>query len=311
MSANCEYYQELMSRMLDGDLLDAETAALREHIRTCPECRALCAAFSSMALSLRDDEMEPPMSIAGSVMSRIRSYEAENTIPDPEPTSEPEPLPLRRASRASRTRRKAPALRSMVVAACLVVVIGVGALATFSGRGGSTMETAEAPAAAFSRTTADSAANEAAEDMEMEKEAGAEPMAEEATAAAPLPEPEEAPMEEAPAAEAPAAQMETYEVQAAAEETGAGVSGATVTGYTLSDPAWVPAGSEAAFEALLTDAGAIPSASFHAFFYLEHDGVIYEFMTDEDEEYLLWRDAAEGFPTLSQSSFDDLWAIFK
>ena len=306
MSANCEYYQELMGRMLDGDLLDAETAALREHIRTCPECRALCAAFSSMALSLRDDEMEPPVSIAGSVMSRIRSYEAEKAIYEPELTPEPEPIPLRRASRASGTRRKAPALRSALVAACLVVVIGVGALATFSGRGGSVMETAEAPSSAFSRTTADSAANEAAEDMETEKEAGAEPVAEEAAAAAPLAEPEEAPAEEAPAAPA-----ETYEVQVAAEDTGAGVSGATVTGYTISDPAYVPAGSETAFEALLTDAGEMPSGVLHVFYYVEHNGVIYEFMTDENEECLLWRDAAEGFPTLSQSSFDDLWAIFK
>lgn len=307
MSANCEYYQELMSRMLDGDLLDAETAALREHIRTCPECRALCAAFSSMALSLRDDEAEPPVSLASSVMSRIRTYEAEQAFAEPDPATEAEPIPLRRSARTSHARRKTPALRSMVVAACLVVVIGVGALATFTGRSGSTMETAEAPASAFSRTTADSAANETVvEDIELETGAGAEPMAEEAAAAAPLAE-----AEEAPAEDAPAAQAETYEVQVAAEDTGAGVSGATVTGYTLSDPAYVPAGSEAAFEALLTDTGTMPSTSFHVFYYVEHNGVIYEFMTDENEEYLLWRDAAEGFPTQSQSSFDDLWAIFK
>ena len=302
MSANCEYYQELMSRMLDGDLLDAETAALREHIRTCPECQALCAAFSSMTLSLREDEIEPPVSLVEGVMSRIRDYEAELAFAQPVPSETPEPMPLLRASRSVHTRKKNRALRSALVAACLVLVVGVGAVATFTGRGGSA-DSAEAPAV-YNRAAADMAESAAgipefaAEEAEMEAAAAA-PMAlaEEAPAA---PEPME------PAEEAPAADAETYDTQAAAED-----SGAAVTGYTLSAPAFVPAGSEAAFDRLISEGGAIPQLNYHAFFYVEHNGVIYEFLTDDNEEYLLWRDAAEGFPTLSQSTFDDLWAIFK
>lgn len=268
MSANCQYYQELMSRMLDGDLLPAETAALREHIRACPECRHLCAAFSGMALSLREDEAEPPAALAQNIMDRIRAC-GETDAPT---GTGPEPIPLRRREPP---RSKAAGLRPLAAAACLVLVIGAGTLAAFSGRGTSSRETAEAPAAAYSRATADSAANEAAEDVGME--APAEPMAEEGAAPAepmmPAPEPGDNTAPEAPAS--------------------------------------VPEGCEEAFEALLSDAGVSPQGTLHPIFYVEHSGVIYEFITDEEETLLLWRDAAEGFPTVSRSSPDDLWTIFR
>lgn len=280
MSANCEYYESLMSRMLDSDLLPQETELLREHIRTCKSCRTLCAAFSGMTLSLRDDLVEPPMGLADAVMSRIRTYEAEQALETDIPEKEPVPLPRTRKTPAKR--RWMPT----VIAACLVLVIGVGAVASM-GRGKSA-DTAES--AAYSRVTeAQNAAPAAAEPAPMMEESAVfdTAMAEEDTA----------PME--PAAPAP---------EAAEAET---AGGTTVQGYTVNDPAFVPEGSEAAFEALLTDAGYMPEGNLHVFYYVEHRGVIYEFMTDESEEYLLWRDAAEGFPLLSQSSAHDLWAIFK
>ncbi len=312
MSANCEYYQELMSRMLDGDLLDAETAALREHIRTCPECQALCAAFSSMTLSLREDEIEPPVSLVEGVMSRIRDYEAEFAFAQPVPSETPEPMPLLRASRSVHTRKKNRALRPALVAACLVLVIGAGALTTMAGRGGSAKSAAMemAPAAAVYRTTSDSAVNETAGIMEEAAPEAAAPMAlaEEApaatapmpdeSAAAPMEEPQEAPMEEM-------AEAEAYSIQLAVED------GTPLTGFSLSSPAFVPEGSETAFDALISEGGTYPELDYQPFFYVEHNGVIYEFMTDENHEHLLWRDAAEGSPHLSQGSFDDLWAIFK
>lgn len=289
MSANCEYYQELISRMLDGDLPDTETAALREHVRSCPECRALFLAFSGMTLSLREDEAEPPFSLADSVMSRIHDYEAEKHLAEPDISSVQEPIPLRRSAHTGHPRKKTPAFRSALVAACLVVVIGVGALATFAGRGGSATEAAEAPAAAFSRTTADTTAQEAAAgDMETEMEAAAPMVLAEEAPAAPMAEPQEAPREEA------------------AED-----NGALVSGHSLSAPAFIPKGSEAAFDGLISEGGAYPELDYQPFFYVEHNGVIYEFLTDENGEHLLWRDAAEGFPHLSQGSYDDLWAIFK
>ena len=273
MSANCEYYESLMSRMLDSDLLPQEPELLREHIRTCKSCRTLCAAFSGMTLSLRDDLVEPPMGLADAVMSRIRTEEAEKALETEAPAEEPVPLP--------RTRKTPAKMRWMptVIAACLVLVIGVGAL---SGRGKSA-DTAEAEAApAAGEPAAMMMTESAAFDMAAATNGSAKATAEEA-----------APMEAAPEAQ----EAET--------------AGGTVQGYTVNDPAFVPEGSEAAFEALLTDAGYFPERSLHVFYYVEHRGVIYEFMTDESEEYLLWRDAAEGFPLLSQSSFADLWAIFK
>ncbi len=306
MSTHCEHYQELISRMLDGDLSPEETDALREHIRSCAECRALAAAFSGLCLSLREDDAEPPISLADGVMNLIRAYEAEKT-------AEPEPISRHRASRS---RKKKHPFRSALVAACLVLVIGAGAMTTFVGRGGSAKDAAMeiAPAAAVYRATSDSAVNtgagiaeaaveeaapEAAAPMALAEEAPAAPapMPDE-SAAAPMAAPQEAPMEEI-------AEAEAYSIQLTAED------GAPLTGFSLSSPAYVPAGSETAFDALISEGGAYPELSYHPFFYVEHNGVIYEFMTDENDEFLLWRDAAEGFPHLSQGSFDDLWAIFK
>lgn len=278
MSANCEYYESLMSRMLDGDLLKQETDLLREHIRTCKNCRTLCAAFSGMTLSLRDDLVDAPAGLADAVMSRIRTEEAEKALETDVPAKEPVPL-----SRA----RKTPARKrwmSTVIAACLVLVIGVGAVASMGrGKSADTVESASYSRLSETQNAAPAAAESAVFDTAVAEEGAME---------------DAAPME--PAAPAP---------EAAEAETEAATG--TVQGYTVTNPAFVPEGSEAAFEALLTDAGFLPEGSLHVFYYVEHRGVIYEFMTDESETALLWRDAAEGFPLLSQSSFDDLWAIFK
>ena len=276
MSANCEYYESLMSRMLDGDLLNAESDALRDHIRTCKSCRTLCIAFCGMTLSLRRDLADAPAELSGSVMSRIRTWEAEQALEADEPMEDPVPL--------SRERRVSPKKRWMptVIAACLVLVIGVGAASALVQSGKKSADTADM--AAYSRTA--------------ETESNA--------AEAPAAMAESAAFDMAKAA-AEEGEAEAAEPMEAAPEAALG----TAQGYTLSDPAFVPEGLEADFEALLSDAGSLPETSLHVFFYVEHRGVIYEFMTDENEEYLLWRDAAEGFPTLSQGSFDDLWAIFK
>ena len=288
MSTSCEYYESLMSRMLDGDLLKQETDLLREHIRTCKSCRTLCAAFSGMTLSLRDDLVDVPADLAASVMSRIRTFEAEKALEAEEPVEEP--IPLSRKSRVSPKKRWMPT----VIAACLVLVIGVGAVSAL-GRGGGRKSADSAETAAYSRVTGTDAnaaeAPAAGEPQAMMEESAAFELA-------------EAVMDEA-------APMEPAAPETTEAETTALTESGPVQGYTLSDPAFVPEGSEAAFEALLTDAGHMPEGSLHVFYYVEHRGVIYEFMTDESEQCLLWRDAAEGFPTLSQSSFDDLWAIFK
>ena len=271
MSANCEYYESLMSRMLDSDLLPQETELLREHIRTCKNCRTLCAAFSGITLSLRDDLVEPPQELHERIMHKVKVDATASFLESvfEKAISEPPAQPVRRKKRWMPT----------VIAACLVLVIGVS---VFSGRGKSA-DTAESASYSAERNAPEApAAMTVEESAVMDTAAGSDA----------------APME--PAAPAPEA-----------EEGEAEMDFQTVQGYAVDAPAFVPEGSEAAFEALLTDAGYMPEGELHAFYYVEHRGVIYEFMTDGNEEYLLWRDAAEGSPLLSQSSFADLWAIFK
>ena len=269
MSANCEYYETLISRMLDDDLPPQETELLREHIRTCKSCRTLCAAFSGISLSLRDDLMEPPANFRELVMHKVKVDATSLFLASvfEQTLNAPPAQPDRPKKRWKPT----------LIAACLVLVIGVVVVSSPGRR--KSADTAETAAYSSVTEAQQNAAPAAAESAAFD------------TAVAEEGEPEEAaPME-----------------PAAPEAAAAG----TVQGYTVTNPAFVPEGSEAAFEALLTDAGHFPEGNLHVFYYVEHRGVIYEFMTDESEECLLWRDAAEGSPTLSQSSFDDLWAIFK
>ena len=50
----CEDYQELISRLLDGDLSEEEQSSVERHIASCPDCRAMYDAFSSLSAALRE-----------------------------------------------------------------------------------------------------------------------------------------------------------------------------------------------------------------------------------------------------------------
>jgi hypothetical protein len=267
--------------MLDQDLMDAETEALRAHIRICRDCRALCAAFSSMTLSLRQDMAEPPEALSQGVMERIYAYEAQQQIaPEPETPATPNPNTLDALSPRSRTiLRRWP---TYVAAACLVILIGTGLLFSSRFRTGSASDTAAMPETAMAR------AMDEAEIAVVTEETWEE-----------------------------AAQEEVME-DGSAEDAGAGISSASTadqvaSSYTLQNPATVPAGREDDFQALLTDAGwpeGEPDTSWHCLMAAEYHGVIYEFLTDDQEQYLLWHDAAEGLYTHSAASVADLWDIF-
>jgi hypothetical protein len=275
MSSNCEYYQHLISQMLDQDLMDAETKALRAHIRTCRDCRALCAAFSSMTLSLRQDMAEPPEALSPGVMERIYTYEAQQQIaPEPEDIHTIDAL----SPRSRTILRRWP---TYVAAACLVILIGTGLLFSSRFRTGSASDTAAMPETAMARAMDEAEAAVVTE--ETWEEAAQEVMEDDS-----------------------------------AEDTGSGISAATTadqvaSSYTLQNPATVPAGREDDFQALLTDAGwpeGEPDISWHCLMAAEYHGVIYEFLTDDQEQYLLWHDAAEGLYTHSAASVADLWDIF-
>ncbi len=134
MSQSCEYFEPLMSRMLDGDLHPSETEALRDHLRSCEACRTLGTAFSTLSCALREDLAEPPESLADDLMARIRAYEAENAVWE-------EPIPY--IPRTGRPRKRKFRWLPTLAAACLVVVLGgTVALSSLLGSSGAT-ETAD------------------------------------------------------------------------------------------------------------------------------------------------------------------------
>ena len=249
----CEEYELLISRLLDDDLTIDEEAALREHMRSCPDCQRTFRAFSAVKESLRDDAVSPPESLAASVMERIGQYPAA-------------------------PKRKNP-WKKLLIAACLFAVIGIGGFAALQ------KTQNRASSAAYEMAVAESAV--AAEEEFFIEE---------------MPEPAPAAME-AGAGEA-ALRAGENSLDAEAAVYGADAAPALSDLYPIDAPALVPEGKETSFEALLTDARAEPPDAASVLCYVEYRGVIYEFSADG--ETLIWRDAAEGLPTVSLSPASSL-----
>lgn len=113
----CEYYQQLVSRLLDGDLTADEDAELREHIRRCPDCRRMYDVFSQIGGAMRGDGMlQPPAALAPGVMDRIAAH------------SRPAPVP---APATHRLR----SWKKLAAAACFVALVAAGAVTGVFGRG--------------------------------------------------------------------------------------------------------------------------------------------------------------------------------
>ena len=81
--SQCENYQELISRMVDGDLSAREEADLARHIETCPDCAALFQAFSALSHRIGEDLEESPFDLRDNVMAEIHREEIRrrNRIP--------------------------------------------------------------------------------------------------------------------------------------------------------------------------------------------------------------------------------------
>ena len=97
---NCEYYQELISCMLDGELTSQDEERLRTHMESCAECRAMYEAFSSLSGTLAADLEDPPAELTQGIMFKVRASEA-----------------------AHRKRGRVRVGRIAAAAACLAVVI--------------------------------------------------------------------------------------------------------------------------------------------------------------------------------------------
>lgn len=68
---DCEKYQELISRMIDGELSEAEKDELAAHVASCPDCGRLYTAFSSVSDLIKDDLEEPPAALRKNVMAAV------------------------------------------------------------------------------------------------------------------------------------------------------------------------------------------------------------------------------------------------
>lgn len=95
----CEKAQELISCLIDNELNEKDKAEVLEHIKTCPECKAVYDAFSAVSENLGELE-EAPAGLAESVMSAVRSD--------------------------TPAKRKTPWVKYLSVAACLALVIFAG-----------------------------------------------------------------------------------------------------------------------------------------------------------------------------------------
>ena len=73
--SSCEKYQELISRMIDGDLSTREEADLARHLDECPACAALFSAFSAVSRQIGSDLEEPPAELLENVMADVRREE--------------------------------------------------------------------------------------------------------------------------------------------------------------------------------------------------------------------------------------------
>ena len=100
--SSCEKYQELISRMVDGDLSQKEQKELLTHIETCPECAALYQAFSLLSDKISGELEESPLDLRDNVMAEIHREE------------------IRRRNRLPTILRAV-----MSAAACLAVIVGV------------------------------------------------------------------------------------------------------------------------------------------------------------------------------------------
>ncbi len=288
-----EYYQELMSRLLDEGVTAEEEKDLKDHLRACPECAALFSALSAVTVSLREEDMaEAPAELAQGVMARIAAGKNEHKV-----------IHVQRPElEVQRPRRKKRGWTGIAAAACLVVVIGSGAFWFFSGRDKSAPTEGAADSAVYARAAAQDAT-----EAEVPEDAGAAPEA--APAAGGTAESALSGVAEEEAADAPM-------TVAAADSAAVPMPAPTVTPVsgplTVRDVARqkvgeIPVEDIPAFAAFLEDGTVLGGAQrdWEFLFSVEYNDTEVSFATDEAESRLVWWDSNTPI-TASPGSLDDL-----
>jgi hypothetical protein len=244
--------------------------------------------------------VEPPETLTSGVMARIQ---ADNAAPAPENTANTiEAL----SPRGKRVVRRWP---SYVAAACLVVLIGAGLTTALRSTTNTANDTAEAMPETAMAAVADEDSTAQTTTEQTDEAAPAQRAATGTTRFYGLSDEDGT---EAATADSGSAYSYSMAERAPAEDVEEDPMGNGST-HSILNPDQVPEGREADFEALLTDAGwpdGELDVTWHSLYAAEYHGVIYEFLTDDQQQYLLWHDAAEGLYTHSQATVDDLWSIF-
>ena len=70
----CELYQELISRLVDGELNKNEYAALKEHMENCSDCSAMYAIFASLSDIIGSEDEPLPEDLHENIMAGVRRH---------------------------------------------------------------------------------------------------------------------------------------------------------------------------------------------------------------------------------------------
>ena len=155
--SECEAYQEYVSAMLDGELSEEETRALRIHMENCPDCRAVSAAFTFIENALPGAFPEAPAGLHEHILSGVRE-----AGPRRAPHSRRHELSRQQETDAPRQTKRRISPRNLraaiVAAACLALVVTGAALSgrfLRMGRAGGAADTAAVSQSSGAAMTAD------------------------------------------------------------------------------------------------------------------------------------------------------------
>lgn len=129
--ANCEQYWDLISYSLDGALTEEEQRRLDRHLAQCPDCRAMWEQLSGLDAALM--ELETP---APDFTDRVMAAAAETEQDIPFTNLPQNRKPGKEAQKQLNAWWK-PVRNLVLVAACCLIVLGLGQFAAQFFRAGS------------------------------------------------------------------------------------------------------------------------------------------------------------------------------
>ena len=70
---SCPEIKEMISAMLDGEILDSDRTVIENHIKPCPECAAMYEDFDALSDAFAEEIVPVPASLHGKIMKRVRT----------------------------------------------------------------------------------------------------------------------------------------------------------------------------------------------------------------------------------------------